>query len=263
MSMISSIENSFFAVCRYWGILNDSYYSQGSIQAMQTGIDSADLNMAWSEKPLSQEDASVIKRIQKDFDKAALPFWWWIFPCAKTAETVKMLYAAGCSFVQNMPCLLADLRWLPEDEAYDSKVLIQPVGCREDLALWRDISFAGFEFPRRTGGQFDRFTATFDLQANSPQKNFLAFVQGKPVAASLFFLNAETAGIYFVTTLTEYRKQGIGLELIRATMRYAAKAGARYAVLQSSPDGLSVYQRAGFKEYCRVDLYGRIEDYQL
>jgi hypothetical protein len=44
---------------------------------------------------------------------------------------------------------------------------------------------------------------------------------------------------------------------MQATMRYAKMAGARYASLQSSPDGLTVYEQAGFKEYCRVDVYGR------
>lgn len=222
---------------------------------MKTGINSADLNLAWSEKPLSRKDSPVITEIQEYYDRAALPFSWWIFPCAKTAETIRLLKTAGCSLARSMPCLLADLNRLPTGETSESKVLVQPVGSQKDLTLWRDISFAGFDFPMQTTGQYDRFTERFDLHPTSLQKNFLAFVHGKPVATSLFFLKDRIAGIYFVTTLAEHRKQGIGLELIRATMSYAAKAGARYAVLQSSPDGLSVYQRAGFKEYCRVDVY--------
>jgi hypothetical protein len=39
-------------------------------------------------------------------------------------------------------------------------------------------------------------------------------------------------------------------------MRFAKIVGARYATLQSSPDGLCAYQQAGFKEFCRVDVYG-------
>ncbi|PKP66965.1 MAG: N-acetyltransferase, partial [Alphaproteobacteria bacterium HGW-Alphaproteobacteria-8] len=47
----------------------------------------------------------------------------------------------------------------------------------------------------------------------------------------------------------------IGLELTQATMRFAKKACARFATLQSSPDGLRVYEQAGFREHCRVDVY--------
>jgi GNAT superfamily N-acetyltransferase len=257
MSLISVIENTFFSNYRYWGNLNDSFRDFGSIRSMKTGIDSADMNAVWSEKPLSEEDVPSIRQISNDYESEALPFWWWIFPCAKTAETIKLLEAADCSFMLSMPCLLADLNRLPDNPPGKEPVAVRCVGSKEDLALWKDISFAGFDFPLHTCTQFDRFTASFDLGADSPQKNFLAFVNGKPVATCLLFLTGEAAGIYFVTTLPGHRNKGIGLQLIRETMRRAKTAGARYASLQSSPDGLTVYEKAGFKEYCRVDVYGR------
>lgn len=257
MSLISVIENTFFSNYRYWGGLNVSFQSCGSIGAMKTGIDSADLNAVWSEKPLTQEDAPSIRQINNYYESEALPFWWWIFPCAKTAETIKLLKAADCSFMLSMPCLIADLDRLPDKIPGKEDVAVKSVGSKEDLALWKDISFAGFDFPPHTYAQFDHFTASFDLGSDSPQKNFLAFVNGKPVATSLLFLTGETAGIYFVTTLPGHRNKGIGLQLTRETMRWAKTAGVRYASLQSSPDGLTVYEQAGFKEYCRVDVYGR------
>ena len=51
--------------------------------------------------------------------------------------------------------------------------------------------------------------------------------------------------------------QGIGREMVLATLHYARAAGARLASPQSSPDGLRVYANAGFHECCRVDIYGR------
>ncbi len=255
MSFTSIIENTFFAICRYWGNLHGSLRSFGSIQAMQTGIDSADLNMVWSEKPLTREDAQCFPQIKKYYDGPGLPFWWWVFPSAKTPEMIDLLRAADYSFVSSTPCLLADLSLLPEGESCDPAVTISQVRNTEELALWKEVSFAGFDFPPPTDDQYSRFTASFDLRADSPQKLFLAFQNGKPVATSLLFLTDSAAGIYFVTTLTEYRKKGIGLKLTRQTMRFAKMAGARQASLQSSPDGLRVYEQAGFKEYCRVDVY--------
>ena len=83
------------------------------------------------------------------------------------------------------------------------------------------------------------------------------------MAASLLFLAGNAAGLYFITTLGEYRRRGIGRELVLATLEHARAAGASFASLQSSPDGLSVYEKAGLKECCRVDIYGRNKEESL
>ena len=255
MSVINIIEDTFFANARYWGGLNSLLYNSGSIWAMKTGIESADLNMAWNETPLTTGDSPAIQNIKKNFQQASLPFWWWMFPSAKSPATIDLLKAEGFSFVDSIPSMLADLSLLPDGELGDTALNISRVESKDDLALWKEVSFAGFDFPSQTYDQYDRFTAAFNLAPDSPQKIFLAFLNGTPVATSLLFLAENAAGIYFVTTLTEHRKKGIGLELTKATMRYAKKACARFATLQSSPDGFSVYEQAGFKEYCRVDVY--------
>jgi len=58
-----------------------------------------------------------------------------------------------------------------------------------------------------------------------------------------------------VTTLVEQRRRGIGLTLTEATLHFARSQGARFATLQSSPEGLHVYERAGFREFGQVDVY--------
>jgi GNAT superfamily N-acetyltransferase len=255
MSVISTIEKTFFANGRYWGSLNASLSNRRSVWSMKTGIQSADLNMAWSEIPLTGEDVLPLRQIKTDFKKENLPFWWWVFPSAKSATTLDLLKAEGFSFVMSIPCMLADLRELTDSAPSRSIITLTQVRSKEELNLWRDVSFAGFEFPQETGGQYDRFVDTFNHHPDSPQKFFLAYANGKPVGTSLVFQTENAAGIYFVTTLAEHRKKGIGLELTEATLRLAKKAGARFATLQSSPDGLHVYEQAGFKEYCRVDVY--------
>jgi len=256
MSSISLIENTFFANSRYWGSLNSSLYQSDSIWAMKTGIESADLNMAWSEKPMTADDAKAIADIQKDFQQAGLPFWWWVFPSSQSSNTIKMLRAKGFSFINSIPSMLADLTLLSDEATCETAVSIMHVRNKEELNLWEEVSFSGFDFPHETKEQYHRFVSTFNLSTESPQKFFLACLNGKPVATSLLFLNGNVGGIYFVTTLAGQRKKGFGQALTKATMRFAKIAGARYATLQSSPDGLRVYQQAGFKEFCRVDVYG-------
>jgi GNAT superfamily N-acetyltransferase len=255
MNIIKSIEGIFFANGRYWGGLNWSTYNSGSIWAMNTGIESADLNKVWNEKPLTAEDGKTIQDVKNYFQKTGLPFWWWVFPCAQSSMTCDMLKAEGFSFVDSIPSLLADLTALLYRDPHDTSLQVIQIRNREELSWWEEISFSGFDFPPETRQQYHRFVGTFDLSPDSPQKLFLAFLNEKPVATTLLFLHENAGGIYFVSTLTEYRKKGIGLALTLATMRFAQQAGAQFATLQSSPDGLRVYQQAGFQEYCRVDVY--------
>ncbi|MDD4091479.1 MAG: GNAT family N-acetyltransferase [Smithellaceae bacterium] len=254
MSYVRVIEDTFFAVCRHWGGLQNTFDVFGPVRAMQTGIASADLNMAWSESPLTQGDAPWVRQVEKYYETASLPYWWWVFPRAKTAETIRLLKDTGHVHLLNMPCLLADLGALPLQEP---AATVRRVENQEDLALWQEVTFAGFDFSQGDRTSYDRFAGAFSLGPDSPQKAFLAFDGYRPVAASLLFLAGNAAGLYFITTLGEYRRRGIGRELVLTTLHHARAAGARYASLQSSPDGLTVYEQAGFKECCRVDIYGR------
>ena len=249
------VEDTFFANYRYWGNLLSSPYNRGSIWATQTGIESADLNAAWSEKQLTLSDEGTIKEIKRDYRQAGVPFWWLVFPGSQTKATIGILESEGFSLAENIPSLLADLITIPDGEPLVEGFSVSRVQDREELNVWEEVSFAGFDFGQDTKGQYHRFVSTFNLHDDAPQRFFLARINGKPAATSLLYLNGKAAGIYFVTTLVDFRKKGIGLELTRATMRYAGVAGARYATLQSSPDGLHVYEQAGFKKYCQTAVF--------
>ncbi|MCX5847988.1 MAG: hypothetical protein NTW65_00865 [Deltaproteobacteria bacterium] len=80
MNLIKHIEDNFFAVSRYWGSLNSSISNIESIWAMNTGISISDINWAWNEKPLNNDNAKAIADIIEIYQKINLRFWWWIYP---------------------------------------------------------------------------------------------------------------------------------------------------------------------------------------
>ncbi len=121
------------------------------------------------------------------------------------------------------------------------EIEISIVKDKRELKIWGDISFAGFEIQQKTRKWYDRFVASFDLGEKSSQKLFLAYWKGQHVATALLFFQGNTAGIYFVTTIAEYRNRGIALALISGSMEYAKISGCKYCILQSSKEGLDVY----------------------
>jgi ribosomal protein S18 acetylase RimI-like enzyme len=255
MTLIKALQENFFATGRYWGNLNSSFTGTQAIYAMSTGILSADLNWVWNEKPLTIENASEISQIKNYYEQLALPFWWWVYPSGQSLLTKAMLEGAGFHFLTAIPCLAADLSGLTVDTGSPSAITISLVENNKDLACWEEISFAGFAMDVTAQKQYHNFVVSFNICSASPLKLSLAYFDGKPVATALLFFYKDTAGIYFVSTLPAYRRRGIGLSLTQATMQYAQRTAAKYIILQSSDAGLKVYKQAGFKEYCRADVY--------
>jgi len=255
MDLIKHIGENFFAVCHYWGSLNSSLIQSGPIGAMNTGVAISDINWVWNEKPLKKDDAKSIAEIKDYYKNLNLRFWWWVYPHGQSPETAVMLQDAGLRLIANVPCMAADLTDSVSDKQSLDNVTISSVKDKNDLLIWEDISFHGFEMPQRAREQYGAFVSSFDFSAQSPQKLFLAYFDGKPVATSLLFTHKNSAGIYYVSTLPAYRNKGFGLKITQAAMQAAMQAGFKNVILQATPLGAKVYTRAGFKEYCRAEIY--------
>ena len=255
MDLIKHIEENFFAVCRYWGGLNSSLIQAGSIGAMNTGAAIADINWVWNEKPLTNDDAKFIADIKEIYKKLNLHFWWWIYPGGQSPKTSILLQNAGLRLIEKVPCMAADLNDSASEEQLPDYITISPVKDKNDLLIWEDISFHGFEMPQRAREQYGSFVSSFDLGTQSPQKLFLAYFDGKPVATSLLFTHNNSTGIYYVSTLPAFRNKGFGLKITQAAMQAAKESGFKNVILQATPLGAKVYIRAGFKEYCRAEIY--------
>ena len=88
-----------------------------------------------------------------------------------------------------------------------------------------------------------------------PWRHYLGWLDDEAVATASIYLGAGVAGVYFVMTVPEARRRGIGAAITRAALQEARATGVQYGVLESSPAGRSVYAGLGFREYCTIDLY--------
>ncbi|MFZ3055835.1 MAG: GNAT family N-acetyltransferase [Smithella sp.] len=222
---------------------------------MHTGVAISDINWVWNEKPLKKDDAQAITQIKEYYKNLNLRFWWWVYPRGQSPETARMLQDAGLRLIAKVPCMAADLNNSLSDAKFSENISVIEVKDKSDLFFWEDVSFHGFEMPQRAREKYDTFVSSFNLGTQSPQRLFLACLDGKPVATSLLFTHGKSAGIYYVSTLPDYRNKGCGLSITQAAMQAAMQAGFKDIILQATPMGKKVYTRAGFKEYCRAEIY--------
>lgn len=255
MYFIENIEENFFAVGRYWGSLNSSLTQAGSICAMNTGIAISDFNWVWNENPLTNKDAKSIADTKEIYKQLYLRFWWWIYPRGQSSKTRTMLQDAGLRLIEKIPCMAADLTNSATEEKIPEHITISQVKDKNDLLVWTDVSFHGFQMLERVREQYGAFVSSFGLGNQAPQRLFLAYFDGKPAATSLLFTHKNTAGIYYVSTLPAYRNKGLGLLITLAAMQAAKESGFKNVILQASPFGVKVYRRMGFKEYCQAEIY--------
>lgn len=124
-----------------------------------------------------------------------------------------------------------------------------PAGIRTWAQVWTGL----------TGGPVLDGTVRCRIAAGPAFTHLVAVLRGRPVGCAAAFVG-EQAGeqvgeVQHMLTLPGVRGRGVGTALAIAALRVIAAAGARTAVLTSSPDGMRLYQRLGFRRVGSVRRY--------
>jgi len=114
----------------------------------------------------------------------------------------------------------------------------------EERALHAEVMAAGFEAPIEVIGQ------AIELIHSIPSlRMYAAEVNGVPVStAATILAEPDSVMVLNVATPPEHRRLGYGATVTAHAIRSAVSDGAKWAWLQSSPDGLPVYERMGFSQ---------------
>ena len=208
-------------------------------------------------------DASADARIAEIlgwFGERRIDMTWWVGPTTTPADLGRRLEAHGMvvdEIAPGLACRLDD--WQPSP--LPPGITVAPVEDRAAFHVATEIMFEGFEIPTEVMPLFEERFADFCLGPAAIQRTWLAILDGRPVATSLGFVVDDVVGIYNVATRLDARRRGAGGAVTAAPMAEAARAGARWAILESSPIGRSMYEGLGFRQVSEVTIYaGRFSD---
>jgi ribosomal protein S18 acetylase RimI-like enzyme len=151
--------------------------------------------------------------------------------------------------------MAVDLLALNEGVQRPPNLIIEHVGALDTLKQWTHIALDVFGFPDSIEGPFLDILSTVGVDHALTDRLYIGWLDGVAVATAELFLGAGVAGIYWVATVPEARRQGIGAAMTLAPLLDARAMGYRVGVLHSSEMGLGVYQKIGFREYCKLGVY--------
>lgn len=84
---------------------------------------------------------------------------------------------------------------------------------------------------------------------------FVAYRGDRPVSTALTILSGDGAGVYWVGTVNDAQRAGLGGLCTRLATNAGFDRGARVVTLQASPFGEPVYRRLGYRTYGRMRWY--------
>ena len=86
--------------------------------------------------------------------------------------------------------------------------------------------------------------------------SFVGYVDDEPVSTTSIVSGAGVIGVYNVATLPGSQRRGFGEAVMRQALAEVRKErGMERVILQSTPAGLKLYERMGFRKVARVAVY--------
>jgi ribosomal protein S18 acetylase RimI-like enzyme len=85
---------------------------------------------------------------------------------------------------------------------------------------------------------------------------YVAYQDEAPVSTAAVVMGGGAVGVYNVATLPDQQRRGYGEAVMRYAVAEAQKEhGVEQSILQSTPAGLHLYQRMGYRTITRVSVY--------
>jgi len=185
------------------------------------------------------------------FGAKKLPWSWTVEESATPTDLPERLTARGLIEDAAEPGMAIDLKSMPKTWSGPEGLSIEKVTGRDLGGEYSRVLAAGFGMPEEIARGFGQIMGDVTEGDDSKLVGHLGRVDGVAVATSMLIASG-TAGIYNVSTLANYRGRGVGAALSVASLLQAREMGYRIGALQASQMGYGVYERLGFREYCRI-----------
>jgi ribosomal protein S18 acetylase RimI-like enzyme len=189
------------------------------------------------------------------FAERGLPWRWLVGASSLPADLDGRLTAAGLTQISDNPGMALDLDAFVDIRPLPTGATIERVVDEPGLLRWRAVQRLGLELDETRDHAWWIAHRRPGFGSDAPLMNWVASVDGRPVAAAALFDGAGVAGIYNVVTVPDVRGRGFGRAVTAEAIAEGRRRGLRTAVLGSSDMGYPVYRSLGFRDVSRLRSY--------
>jgi GNAT superfamily N-acetyltransferase len=207
--------------------------------------------VAWLHQPLTAETVRLrAPEVTADFHSQGLSEVYLV--ALENGECRPIWQACGASQIETEHAMALSLSGLRE---------VQPafrglgVDCVVDTAGLQDCAAVISAGRDQWTAGFFQLTNPGSMIEQESMRYYLARYQDRPVATAAQFFWGGIGGIWWVTTVPDFRRRGLSTAITRAALFDAARLGYRAVMLEALPDAVPMYRRMGFREYCRINVY--------
>lgn len=177
-------------------------------------------------------------------------FGWWTHSLRPEGEA-DLLRRLGMLPRSVLPGMVLDLRAEARTRRLAAPLTVEEVAApgTPGAATWSDVLAESFGIHR------DHIDRTVDLFLGCPatregrMRHYLGRDgAGRAVCCGSMLFDGTSVGLYNIGTVVSERGRGRGARMTEALVEAARETGARWAVLQATDLGHSVYRRAGFED---------------
>jgi GNAT superfamily N-acetyltransferase len=221
-----------------------------------TGTDSESENYALIDPDGAPRDAAEARALVREaldfFAVTGRPHTWHISDRIPEA-VIHELERAGIRWSDRLTAMTANVKGDTAANVEDVKDIDLPYELKDadEAREWADAAWIGFD----SGGPAPVSFAVFaeKMLETSGITLFAARARishdsSPRIAATGMLITADsTAGIYYVSTLSDFRRRGLGMSMMEAMMKRSRAMGYDRITLLATPSGYPLYLRCGFR----------------
>jgi GNAT superfamily N-acetyltransferase len=187
--------------------------------------------------------------------RVPMALWYWDDEVDRQGTQALTRY--GLAHTETHIAMYCDLTQAKVQAPMPTQFTIRSASHPEDIRLYGVVitELFGASDEGRQVATYHSLLSAYALSAFPALRYYLGFYRGEIAATGCLFIGTETVGIYDIVTRNEHRGRGIGSAMFGYLLNEAQRFQHQYAVLQASPDGLRIYEKAGFTASGKVHTF--------
>jgi hypothetical protein len=238
--------NQYIEYLSFFHLDVDLEFWQPNFIACNTGSELSSVNRVYVPNNIHEFDNEKLK---KYFDKNDFTFW--INDSNELGNKTMIDMRSSIRF--SYPLMLLNLT---ETISYKLHPLIQikQIFHREEiLTQWAPLVASAYE--KIDVSAFQKFiTYLLSTKKSEDIHFYIGYYAGQPCATSMLIIRDKISDIHWVGTIPQFRNKSLGLAVTLYPLVQLQNKLDK-AILYASDMGKPIYQKIGFKEICKVNVY--------